>query len=112
MAVSLDRIKTFRRWFGWTFVLTIFLLVPLKGSRGGDIERLVHLLAVLTSGTSLIGFVTTTIIAWRKERRESEHATIDPEKKQLELEKLRGEISDKNAAAQDKRKMTKRRRSV
>lgn len=112
MAVSLDRLKTLRRWFGWTFVLTIFLLVPLKGSRGGDIEWLVQLLVVLTSGTSLIGFVTTTIITWRKQRRESEHATIDLEKKKLELEKLREEITAKNAAAQNKRKMTKRRRGV
>jgi hypothetical protein len=56
--------------------------------------------------------VATTIITWRKERRESNHAAIDLDKKKLELEKLREEITAKNAAAQNKRKMTKRRRGV
>ena len=44
--------------------------------------------------------------------RESNHAATDLEKKKLELEKLREEITAKNAAAQNKRKMTKRRRGV
>jgi hypothetical protein len=34
----------------------------------------------------------TTIITWRKERRERDHASLDLEKKKLELEKLRREI--------------------
>jgi len=57
--------------------------------------------------------VVTTVITWWKERRESNHASIELEKKQPELEKLRREITNKNAAAQEKKKkMTKRRRVV
>jgi hypothetical protein len=46
---------------------------------------------------------------WRKEPRKANGASIELEKKQPELDK----ITDKNAAAQEKRnKMTKRKRVV
>jgi uncharacterized membrane protein YdjX (TVP38/TMEM64 family) len=65
------------------------------------------------SFTTLIGFVVTTIILWRKEPRESNDASIELQKSPPELEKLRREIADKNAAAQEKRKkMSKRSRIV
>ena len=63
-----------------------------------------EVVAMVTSFTTFLGFVATTLITWRKD-----HASIELEKKQLELEKLRREIGDRNSAAQKKKKMTKRR---
>ncbi len=47
-----------------------------------------------TSIASLIGFVTTTAITWRKEKRESEIAVMERKKLELELEKSRLEIEE------------------
>jgi hypothetical protein len=43
----------------------------------------------LTSITSLLGFISTTVLAWRKEKRDKEAIRYDNEKKELELEKLK-----------------------
>ena len=123
MAFSTERIKKYRRWFIWLFVLSLVVSrvlwvarneAPLPGPNGGgDLNILVVGSLLGSSCATLIGMLVTTIVTWRKEHaRELEHATIDLEKKKLELEKLREEISAKNAAAQNKRKMTKRRRGV
>ena len=132
MAFTIERIKTYRRWFGWAFVgsflvfaiVLAFALMPdaPTGYRLPDDNRMQPPLKTemvlafsffVTSLTTLIGFVVTTIIMWSKGRRESHHASIELEKKQPDLEKLRREIADKNAAAQEKRKkMTKRKRIV
>ncbi len=66
----------------------------------------------VTSLITLIGFVVTTVVMWRKEPRESNHASIELEKKQPDLEKLRREIADKNAAAQEKRNRIGKRRRI
>ena len=121
MALSVERIKTYRRWFGWAFVgsflvfaiVLAFALMPdaPSGYRLPDDNRMYPPLKaemVLALGffvisfTTLIGFVVTMIVTWRKERLESNHTSIELEKKQPELEKLRREIADKNAAAQEK----------
>ncbi len=47
---------------------------------------------VLTSITSLIGFVTTTVIAWRKEKREATLADVERKKLETELEKSKLEL--------------------
>jgi hypothetical protein len=120
------------RWPGLGFILLIPLLalvvyvwfelnrVPMVvGPRMGiedpapapapfDTALLVAITSMLTAFMSLLGFMIT----WRKERRESVQASIEVEKKQLELEKLRREIGDKNAAAQEKKKKTSKRRRV
>ena len=54
----------------------------------------------ITSVATLIGFLVTMLITWRKELGESNHASVELEKNRLELEKLRREIGDRNAAAQ------------
>ena len=114
MAVSVERIKKNRRWFGWAFLgsfLTLsflsFLSVPWP-----DAQFVLRLASFITSVTTLIGFLVTTVITWRKEPRESNHASVELEKNKLELEKLRREIGDKNAAAQEKKKKTSKRRRV
>jgi hypothetical protein len=132
MAFTIERIKRYRRLFGWGFVgsflvfaiLLAFALMldapsgyPLPDNNRMQpplkTEMVLALGFSIISFATLIGFVVTTIIIWRKEPRESTHASIELEKKQPELEKLRREIADKNAAAQEKKKkMTKRRRAV
>ncbi len=48
--------------------------------------------SVIASATSLIGFVMTTVITWRKEKRESALADVERRKLETELEKSRLEL--------------------
>lgn len=57
---------------------------------------LLTLASLLSSLTSCIGFIITTILAWRKEKRDLLNADIDIEKKLLELEKLKRELAIEN----------------
>jgi hypothetical protein len=52
----------------------------------------VAVVSLLGSVTSLVGFVSTTAVTWRKERREQRHADVELEKAKLEVEKLRAEL--------------------
>jgi hypothetical protein len=130
MAFTIERIKTYRRWFGWGFVgsflvFAILLAVALMPSPSGyrlpddnrmypplKAEMVLALGFLVISFTTLIGFLVTTVVTWRKEQRDSNHSGTELEKKQPELEKLRREIADKNAAAQEKRKKVGKRRRV
>jgi len=53
---------------------------------------IISVVSLLTSLTSLIGFFSTTILAHRKDRRETQAAQLAIEKSQLEVEKLRREL--------------------
>jgi hypothetical protein len=77
-----------------------------------DAEKVLALGFLVISFTTLIGFAVTMLITWRKERRESVHTNIELETKESEFEKLRREIADRNAAAQEKRSKTGKRRRV
>ena len=132
MAFTINQIKTYRRWLGWGFVgsflalaiVLAFALMPdtPTGYRLPDDNRrypplktevVLALGFFVTSLTTLMGFVITTVVMWRKEPIKSNHASIELEEKQPELEKLRREIAERNSAAQEKKKkMTKRRRVV
>ena len=48
--------------------------------------------SVLASVTSLVGFVMTTVITWRKEKREAALADVERRKLETELEKSRLEL--------------------
>ena len=48
--------------------------------------------SVITSITSLVGFITTTVITWRKEKREASLADVERKKLETELEKSRLEL--------------------
>jgi hypothetical protein len=114
MAVSVERIKKYRRWFGWAFLgsLLTLLFLSFLSVPWPDARFVLTLGSFITSVTTLIGFLVTMLITWRKESGESNHASLELEKNKLELEKLRREIGDKNIAAQAKRnKMSKRRRA-
>jgi hypothetical protein len=122
MDIPIERIKKYRRLFAWGFVVPLLIMgfiaavaadtgiIRMLLTKQIDTATVIALAAFLTSATSLVGLIVTTIMTWRKDYRETEHAPIELEKKKLELEKFRREIRDKNAAAQEKKKkMTKRR---
>ena len=58
-------------------------------------------LATASAFASLIGFISTTVLAWRREAREARSAKLEVaqtrlelEKTRLELEKLRRELAE------------------
>ena len=114
MAVSVERIKKYRRRFGWAFLGSFLTLLFLSflSAPWPDAQFVLTLGSFIISVTTLIGFLVTTLMTWRKERRESVHASVELEKNKLELEKLRREIGDRNAAAQEKKKKTGKRRRI
>ena len=50
--------------------------------------------SVITSFTSLVGFITTTVITWRREKREASLAEVQRKKLETELEKSRFELEE------------------
>ena len=65
-------------------------------------------ISFLTSLTSLFGFISTTVLAWRKEKRDVEAVRIENEKKELELLKLKMELDKLKAEEKPERKKTPR----
>jgi hypothetical protein len=66
---------------------------PMEPQSGLDTAVIVSAISLLTSLTSLVGFFSTTVLAWRREKRETLSAELEIQKKELELEKLRMELS-------------------
>ncbi len=69
---------------------TVILHDPLS------LSLLVSIVSLFTSVTSILGFIVTTIMAWRKEKRELQNAGLDSERNRLEIEKLRRELAAGN----------------
>ena len=66
-------------------------------------------ISFLTSLTSLLGFISTTVLAWRKEKRDVHAIRLENEKKELELIKLKIELEKIKAEEKPaKRKSPKR----
>jgi hypothetical protein len=59
--------------------------------------------SVIASATSLIGFVMTTLIAWRKEKRDSALADVEYRKLETELEKSKLELEKLKKASTKKK---------
>ncbi len=79
MAVSVERIKKYRGWFGWAFLgsfLTLLFLSFLSLPRP-DAQFVLTLGSFITSVTTLIGFLVTMLITWRKELGEINHASVE-----------------------------------
>ncbi len=61
--------------------------------------------SVIASATSLIGFIVTTMISWRKEKRDAALADVQYKKLETELEKSRLELEQlKKTSAKKKPK--------
>ncbi|WP_028220416.1 hypothetical protein [Paraburkholderia oxyphila] len=68
------------------------------GSVPQELNSPVLWISTISSVASLIGALTTTFIAVRKERRESTRASLENEKLELENTRLRRELEAKGAA--------------
>jgi hypothetical protein len=120
MERSIAQLKKYRSRFAWIFAISFVVLLvsnlfwfalpvrdsgpptntPLPQAEPSiSLPMLISVASLLTSATSLIGFFFTTGVAWRKERREQQHADLDLEKKKLEVEKLRLEIEGKKGSS-------------
>ncbi|MGE8149807.1 hypothetical protein ACQKP5_00960 [Pseudomonas vancouverensis] len=115
---SMD-LKKYRWWFAGIFAVSLLVLLasmvwefatpsvqslpPAHGnnqpSDGISALNLVSIASLATSIASFFGFLITTGIAWRKERREGGFADLDIERKRLELELLRLDIEKKRREA-------------
>ena len=61
--------------------------------------------SIITSVTSLVGFIVTTAVTWRKEKREASLADVERRKLEVELEKSRLELEEMKKAAERKEKV-------
>lgn len=96
MSEQLEKLRKWRQLFKSIF---LFSLIALFFSSlifmAGPIANLINLIStvsLIASIISLIGFVLTTILALRKEKRETRSSELDNVKKELEIEKLRTEL--------------------
>jgi hypothetical protein len=68
--------------------------VPVSSdSSNNHLVFLVSIVSFVTSFSSFLGFISATILAWRKEKREAESVRIENERQRLETEKLKHELS-------------------
>ena len=65
---------------------------PSQDANGMGITAVIG--SVVTSVTSLVGFIITTVITWRKDQREASLAEVERKKLELELEKNRLELEE------------------
>ena len=63
-------------------------------------EQIALIVSVASTLLTALGFISTTALAWRKERRESRSAALEEQREQLELEKLRRELQPKSEGGQ------------
>jgi hypothetical protein len=85
------------------FVLLVFLSLFMltaggaePGDSGTDVLGIGALTATaascLTSVATFLGFISTTILGWRKERRETRKTELESQRLEVELEKTRLEL--------------------
>ncbi len=75
---------------------------PSQNSRDINFTALIG--SVITSATSLIGLITTTVITWRKEKREASLADVQRKKLETELEKTKFELEELKKSRERKSK--------
>lgn len=106
-----------RKFFGWVFILSLLVFLgsgvmmtldmqagdkaappPPPGATAAppppetDHSVVVLGASLVTGITSSLGFLSTTVLGWRREKREVQAAAREAEIKELELEKLRREL--------------------
>jgi hypothetical protein len=81
------------------------VLIPVSGGDSGfpiflTAAVVVGIFSFFAAVFTFFGFLTMTIFAWRKEKRESASFRLESQKKQIEIEKLKVELEQsKNASA-------------
>ncbi len=119
MSASINKLKKRRKIFGWVFVASFLVFLSLnlvifqapldnisdkssgiedipkiiKKAAGPNTATIISIISLLTSLTALLGFFSTTILAWRKEKREQLHSELEIKKKELEIQKLQTELN-------------------
>jgi hypothetical protein len=80
--------------------------LPLEPASKGENTTLliITLVSLATSATTLIGFVSTTVLAWKKEGRENRTGFLDIQLKELEIQKRQQELREDKANSIDDRK--------
>lgn len=113
MANRTQQYVTAQKIFGVLFILSIALLLVLsllprdaksvagESSAGFPGGGVVGVLSLLASITTLVGFVSTTVLEWREERREARVADLETQRQELEIEKLRKELDEMRAREDD-----------
>ena len=110
-----------RKFFGWIFILSLVVFAgsgvmmaldmqagdkaappPPPGATAApppaetDHSAIVLGASLVTGVTSFLGLLSTTVLGWRREKREVRAAARDAEKKALELKKLRRELGERD----------------
>ena len=115
---STRKLRKKKRIFGWLFILSIVIFsgtllltqkeaaqtisfpleddIQFSEESSNSYGGLVVVTSLITSLLTLIGFLSTTILAWKKEKREVTLAKLEIRKQELELEKLRMERNKSN----------------
>jgi hypothetical protein len=57
-----------------------------------ELSVIISIVSFLTSLSSLLGFISATILAWRKEDRDSRFEDLEIEKRKLEIKKLKKDL--------------------
>ena len=106
MANRTQRYGKAQRVFGALFILSIAVLLVLSllpregksvaGESGSEFPggSVVGVLSLLASIATLVGFVSTTVLEWREERREAMTAELERQRQELEIQKLRKELEE------------------
>jgi cell division protein FtsL len=98
---ALARIVFAALFFATVFVLLLVLVLDSRNTSSGGMgpntsegagAQIVVVISLLTSLTSLIGFVSTTVLNWREEQRDLLAAQLARQRQELEIERLRLEL--------------------
>jgi hypothetical protein len=69
---------------------------------------IISLVALTTSGSALMGFVSTTVLAWKKEKRESRTGFLDIQLKELEIRKREHELHETKEKLKAEKRQSKK----
>jgi hypothetical protein len=109
------RYATAQMVFGVLFVLFTILVLVLVFTSGDRDDKTtavetgpqlpsdsaIGIFSLLASVTTLIGFVSTTALQWRSERRAAGREDLERKRQELELEKLRLELEEMREAEEE-----------
>jgi hypothetical protein len=105
-----------RKIFGWVFVVSFVILIisavlivvsmgehiggretwpappEPEGTASNVLTVYISIASLATSTVSLIGFISTTLLQWIKEKRERKLSDLELRRKELEIKKLESEL--------------------